>query len=83
MILRPYKRIRELEESLSAVKELCEILEAEREKILHKEKKDMHNPTALCEGFKNLVRQSYGYPFICYGDITYGEYLERIENETI
>lgn len=63
MILRPYKRIKELEESLSAVKELCEMLEVEKEERLHKEKKDMHNPTALCDGCKNLIRQSYGYPY--------------------
>lgn len=65
MILRPYKRIKELEESLSAIKELCEMLEVEKEERLRKERKGLHNPTALCAGCKNFVMMSYGYPYGC------------------
>lgn len=61
MILRPYKRIKELEESLSAVKELCEMLEGEKEERLRKKREGMHNPNALCEGCDNVIKKNYGY----------------------
>lgn len=57
MILRPYKRIKELEEALRESKERNQFFED----IVIKEKEGLHKPNASCEGCRNLIKKSYGY----------------------
>lgn len=65
MILRPYKRIRELEGMVEGLKRDYHSLKEEKEERLRKEKKGLHNPTALCDGCKHFVVKTYGYPYGC------------------
>lgn len=68
MILRPYKKIKELEEK---IRELevdyfdYSDLKKEKEERLRKEREGLHNPTALCAGCKHFVAVSFGYPYGC------------------
>lgn len=65
MILRPYKRIRELEEMIDGLKRDYHSLKEEKEERLRKEKEGLHNPTALCTGCIHSITQPYGYPYAC------------------
>lgn len=65
MILRPYKRIRELEEMVDGLKRDCHSLKEEKEERLRKEKKGLHSPNALCSGCRHFVVMGYGYPYGC------------------
>lgn len=70
MILRPYKRIRELEQEINKLKNICADYWELRRKEEEREEKEnkgwhWHNATALCIGCKNLVTQTYGYPYGC------------------
>lgn len=68
MILRPYKRIKELEERIKELEiDYFEYLylKEEKEERVRKEKEELHNPTALCAGCKHFVMMGYGYPYGC------------------
>ena len=68
MILRPYKRIKELEKEKEILwKDYQDYLRLKREEgeRLYKERESLHNPTALCEGCKNFIIQKTGYPYGC------------------
>lgn len=68
MILRPYKKIKELEDIIWRMEDDKNRLKIELKKIENEEdrkKEGLHKPTALCIGCKNLVTQMYGYPYGC------------------
>lgn len=65
MILRPYKRIRELEGMVEGLKRDYHSLKEEKEERLRKEKKGLHTPNALCAGCMHSISQPYGYPYGC------------------
>lgn len=71
MILRPYKRIKELEKEKEGLWKDYQYLRLKREESerLRKERQNLHNPTALCEGCVNLIKSSYGYPYACKLDL--------------
>lgn len=68
MILRPYKKIKELEKRIRELEidysDYCD-LKREKAERLRKEKEGLHSPTALCAGCKHFVVTSYGYPYGC------------------
>lgn len=64
MILRPYKRIKELEKEKEILwEDYQDYLRLKREESerLYKERENLHNPTESCEGCKNFIKRSYGY----------------------
>lgn len=65
MILRPYKRIKELEEMVDELKRDYNTLKEREEERLEKKRNGLHNPTALCAGCKNFVAIRCGYPYGC------------------
>lgn len=65
MILRPYKRIKELEGMVEGLKRDYHSLKEEKEERIRKEKKVLHNPTALCAGCKHFVVKTYGCKLDC------------------
>lgn len=68
MILRPYKKIGELEDEIRKLTYDKNELENKLREIENegdRKKEGLHKPTALCIGCKNLVTQTYGYPYGC------------------
>lgn len=65
MILRPYERIRELEEMIDELKRDYHELKEEKEERLRKKREGLHNPSALCDGCIHSITQPYGYPHAC------------------
>lgn len=71
MILRPYKRIKELEEKISRLEvDYLEYINLKIEKKQRMREEDrklrgLHRPSVLCEGCKNLVMTKYGCPYSC------------------
>lgn len=64
MILRPYKRIKELEKEKEILwenyQDYLRLKRGENER-LYKERENLHNPTALREGCNNLIKTGFEY----------------------
>lgn len=69
MILRPYKKIKELELEIEKLKDVnenySEIIKRRKEEE-EREKKGLHNPTASCMGCKNFINT--GWELLCKKD---------------
>ncbi len=64
MILRPYKRIKELEGEIRGLEvdyyDYCR-LKKEEEERKRKKREELHSPSVLCKGCNNLILTNFGY----------------------
>lgn len=77
MILRPFKRIRELEDMTYAMKSELALYREKEERRKEKEKENSHSPDMSCEGCENFIKSSYG--FYCKLDSKCGDRREKNE----